>query len=282
MYYDEQFRFIQQSAPEQYPWEAIHWELWLKAVTNFRPKPQFTLDRAPFRSSSQSFPKAPAGVSMPARCAMDVDFSTSVSSVAPHTLPRNVYRVNTKGTLVRPALPIPQCHKPVTPVKVDRLKFFLNGYNASLAHFLVNGFTFGFSVGFIGKRRASQSPNLKSAIEQPQAVWNKLRKETEAGRIRGPFCCPPFPNFVCLPLGIVPKKDPSEFRLIQHLSFPFGNSVNDFIPVENSSVRYTSISDAIVVIKNLGAGCFMAKTDIKSAFRIIPIHPSNFPLLGMK
>lgn len=26
----------------------------------------------------------------------------------------------------------------------------------------------------------------------------------------------------------------------------------------------------------------MAKTDIKSAFRIIPIHPSDFPLLGMK
>ena len=38
LYYDEQFRFIRQSAPAQYPWDAIHWELWLKAVTNFRPK----------------------------------------------------------------------------------------------------------------------------------------------------------------------------------------------------------------------------------------------------
>ena len=38
LYYDEQFRFIRQSAPAQYPWVAIHWELWLKAVTNFRPK----------------------------------------------------------------------------------------------------------------------------------------------------------------------------------------------------------------------------------------------------
>ena len=36
------------------------------------------------------------------------------------------------------------------------------------------------------------------------------------------------------------------------------------------------------MIKTLGAGCFMAKTDIKSAFRIIPIHPSDFHLLGMK
>ena len=162
--------------------------------------------------------------------------------MAPHTLPRNVYRVNTKGTLVRP----------VKPVKVDRLKFFLNGYNASLAHFLVDGFTFGFRVGFISKRRAIQSPNLKSPIEQLQAVWNKLRKETEAGRIRGPFRCPPFPNLVCSPLGIVPQKDSSEFRLILHLSFPFGNSVNDFILVENCLVCYASIFDAIAVIKIWG------------------------------
>ena len=47
-------------------------------------------------------------------------------------------------------------------------------------------------------------------------------------------------------------------------------------------VRYASIEDAIFVIKQTGAGCFMAKTDIKSAFRIIPIHPSDYSLLGMK
>ncbi|KAL9951837.1 hypothetical protein ACROYT_G007745 [Oculina patagonica] len=57
LYYDEQFRFIRQSAPEQYPWDAIHWELWLKAVTNFRPKTQFPSDKGPMRFRSQSFPK---------------------------------------------------------------------------------------------------------------------------------------------------------------------------------------------------------------------------------
>lgn len=165
---------------------------------------------------------------------------------------------------------------------MDRLNFRLSGYDASLLLYLVNGFTFGFRVGFVGERHASQSPNLKSALEQPQIVLNKLTKECEAGRIIGPFSCPPFQNLVCSPLGIVPKKDPSEFRLIQHLSYPPGTSVNDHIPDANSSVRYASISDAITVIKRLGAGCFMAKTDIKPSFRIIPIHPSDFPLLGMK
>ena len=57
LYYDEQFRFIRQSAPAQYPWDTIHLELWLKAVTNFRPKTQFSSDKEPLRSLSQSFPR---------------------------------------------------------------------------------------------------------------------------------------------------------------------------------------------------------------------------------
>ena len=165
---------------------------------------------------------------------------------------------------------------------MDRLNFFLTGYHPPLRQFLVNGFSYGFRVGFVGERRAAQSPNLKSALEQPQAVRRTFRKELETGRIRGPFPRPPFREFVCSPLGIVPKKVLSEFRLIQRLSYPCGSSVNDYIPERTSSVHYASISDAITVIKQLGAGCFMAKTDIKSAFRIIPIDPSDFPLLGMK
>ena len=38
-FYDDQFRYIRQSAPDQYPWDTIHWELWLRAVTNFRARP---------------------------------------------------------------------------------------------------------------------------------------------------------------------------------------------------------------------------------------------------
>ena len=212
---------------------------------------------------------------------MGVGLTTYASNVAHPTLPHNVPLVNnTKETPLRPALQL-QRHKPVPPVKVDRLNFFLTGYHPPLRQFLVNGFSYGFRVGFVGERRAAQSPNLKSALEQPQAFRNKLLEELDAGRIRGPFPRPPFRDFVCFPLDIVPKKVPSEFRLIQYLSYPCGSSVNDYIPERTSSVRYASISDAIWVLKQLGAGCFMAKTDIKSAFRIIPLHPSDFPLLGM-
>ena len=80
----------------------------------------------------------------------------------------------------------------------------------------------------------------------------------------------------------MPKKSPGEFRLIHHLSYTAGSSVNESIPKELASVRYATIDDAIRLIKSLGKGCFLAKTDIKSAFRIIPVSPNDFPLLGME
>lgn len=58
-FYNEQFRYIRQSAPDQYPWETIHWELWLKVVINFRARPeQPKPDMAsPGTCPGQSFPK---------------------------------------------------------------------------------------------------------------------------------------------------------------------------------------------------------------------------------
>ena len=58
--------------------------------------------------------------------------------------------------------------------------------------------------------------------------------------------------------------------------------MNDGIPHEYSSVSYANIEDAIRFIKKAGHGCFLAKTDIQSAFRIIPINPKDYHLLGMK
>ena len=117
-----------------------------------------------------------------------------------------------------------------------------------------------------------RSQNLKSAKDNPTSVTEKLSKELTAGRIVGPFDVPPFDPFRVSPLGITPKKSPGEFRLIHHLSYP----------KQLATVRYATIDDAIRLIKSLGKGCFLAKTDIKSAFRIIPVSPNDFPLLGME
>ena len=94
---------------------------------------------------------------------------------------------------------------------------------------------------------------------------------------------PPFPNFRCSPSGIFPKKDPSEFRLIHHLHhFPWGFSVNDFSRDYCSTVKNASVGDAMKLLKRLGKGCFMAKTDVEPVFRIFPIHLADYSLLGLR
>ena len=95
---------------------------------------------------------------------------------------------------------------------------------------------------------------------------NKLAKEIHAGRIIGPFDQPPLDNLRVSPLGVIPKKQPGEFRMIHHLSFPQGGSVNDFIPQEFCSVNYATVDNAVHIIRRLGKGCAMAKTDVTSAF----------------
>ena len=75
----------------------------------------------------------------------------------------------------------------------------------------------------------SNSKNLASALQHPVIVDNKLEKEISLNRIAGPFPSPPFSNLVISPLGVVPKKAEGEFRLIHHLSYPEGGSVNDCI-----------------------------------------------------
>ena len=176
--------------------------------------------------------------------------------------------------LLQPQLP--------TPVKVDNLKILLHGYTPNIVDTLISGFSFGFRIHFHGAEQSFEASNLRSALDNSVVVDAKLRKELEAGQIAGPFGGPPFPNFRVSPLGLVPKKQLGEFRMIHHLSFPKGTSVNDGIPDAETSVRYATVDDAIRLIKQAGPGCFLAKTDIQNAFRIIPINPADYHLLGIK
>ncbi|XP_066444898.1 uncharacterized protein [Eleutherodactylus coqui] len=108
----------------------------------------------------------------------------------------------------------------------------------------------------------------------------KLLKEVELGRMAGPFREPPFVNLRVSPLGLVPKKEAGKFRLIHHLSYPSGESVNDGISKEQAAVSYASFDCAVALVRQAGKGAWLAKADIESAFRLLPVHPQCFHLLG--
>ena len=139
-----------------------------------------------------------------------------------------------------------------TNVVVTERRIMAGAFMISLTHnFFVK---YGFHLFSVGQSKPYESPNLLSAKQQPLVVDQKLAKELATHRFAGPFDTPPFPIFRVSPLGIVPKKTPRDFRMIHHLSYPRGKSVNDGISHEHSSVHYADIDMAITRIKQSGVG----------------------------
>lgn len=174
--------------------------------------------------------------------------------------------------------------KPVTPVNIDLLQDLLEDHpDKNFSSRLCSGLREGFTIGYKGPRSPKIAKNLRSALQHPLIIEENLLEEVELGRVVGPFESPPFTNLQVYPLGLVPKKNSSKWRTIFHLSYPKGtsDSINANIPIEDFPLQYIKVEDAISLIHEFGEGTFMTKTDIKSAFRIIPVHPNDWELLGM-
>ncbi|XP_048578830.1 uncharacterized protein LOC125560693 isoform X2 [Nematostella vectensis] len=170
-----------------------------------------------------------------------------------------------------------------TPIKIDLLEQELSSHpDREFVTSLLNSLRFGARIGFDGTQKSRVSPNLISARVHPEIISKNIEKEVNLGRMAGPFSAPPLPNFQCHPVGVVPKKHSADWRTIYHLSFPEGDSINDGIPKDPYSLQYVRVDDAISILTSLGKGAFMAKTDLKSAFRLIPIHPNDWNLLGVR
>ena len=58
--------------------------------------------------------------------------------------------------------------------------------------------------------------------------------------------------------------------------------MNNGIPQHLCSLSYVSVDDAILNILQLGKGTMLAKINIKSAFRLLPVHSTDWYLLAMK
>lgn len=85
------------------------------------------------------------------------------------------------------------------------------------------------------------------------------------------------------PIGIIPKPhQPGRYRLIVDLSAPRGASINDGIPAELSSLAYITVDQAARLVARSGRGALMAKTDLHSAYRHVPVHQEDQRLLGLE
>ena len=74
------------------------------------------------------------------------------------------------------------------------------------------------------------------------------------------------------PLAAIEKPD-GDVRLIHDLSHPLGSSLNDYATKEEC--QYESLQDAL---DSLSPDMYMAKCDLKWAYRSVPIRPDHSPL----
>ena len=152
---------------------------------------------------------------------------------------------------------------------------------------------FGFPLGFEGslenlhsKDQIWKYKNHTGATEFPQHINSYIKKESQHGAILGPFKDNPFADkLIVSPLNTVPKKDPTERRIIMDLSFPKGNAINDYIEKneylgESTQTIFPKVDDFVELIKTKGKGCMLFKKDLKHAYRQISVEPSQYNLVS--
>ena len=111
----------------------------------------------------------------------------------------------------------------LTPIRVGQLSTWLEGFHQADRGTLVRGFQIGFDVGYDDPHRVTQCANLKSALELPHIIDNKIKRS----------------------LAVLPKKQHGSYRLMHHLSHPAGSSINENIPHDLCTVQYQTIVNMV-------------------------------------
>ena len=163
-----------------------------------------------------------------------------------------------------------------TPLCWDALATALASHpDQAFAGYITDGLRFGFRIGFqyISPLRSATS-NMFSARMHLQVVTDYLQAELSRGRMLGPFhSVRDLPPLQINRFGVIPKgHNTGKWRLITDLSFPRGRSVNDGIDPSLCSLSYTTVDDIAATMATLGVGALIAKVDVESAYRLIPVH----------
>ena len=141
--------------------------------------------------------------------------------------------------------------------------------------FIIEGLSSGFPLVDTQPQLipACKSKNHFSAHQFRERVEDRLKEEMEDGNYK---ICNENQVTLVSPLSVVQKPD-GDIRLIHDLSFPKDNSLNDFANKE--PCQYEDIKTAIQM---LSPGSWMAKCDLKWAYRSVPIRTDHQTLTGLQ
>ena len=155
----------------------------------------------------------------------------------------------------------------------------------AFARYICCGLRYGFRIGCASSiRLKSESANMGSAIDHPDVVSKYIAKEPALGRMVGPLISSASRQGLHISrFGVIPKDhDTGKWGLITDLSYMRGHSVNDSINPALCPLSYTTVDEIADLAAQLGRGALLAKVDIESAYRLIPVHPDDHSLLAVK
>ena len=170
-----------------------------------------------------------------------------------------------------------------TPLSLEDWALELSDHpDREFVKFILDGIANGFRIGF-NRSQPLQPAVANLQCTNPQVITEYLGRETALNRM---WKCPrgyvPRGGHIS-PLGLIPKKNkPGKWRMIMDLSAPQGWSVNDGIDSELSSLSYSSIDQLAALVVSEGKGSWLVKADIKEAYRMVPVHPEDQHLLGVR
>ena len=171
-----------------------------------------------------------------------------------------------------------------TPLCLPAWCIILKNYpDKPLLQFVPEGISKGLCIGFVDPQSSLNSArsNSLSACKHPDVVTEYLCSEVSLGRFVGSFPPHAVPHVHVNHLGVISKRQPGKWTLIVDLSRPKEHSINDGIPANICSLQYVTIDEAIKGIIQSGQRTRLAKIDVKSAFRLLPLHPADRHLLGI-
>ena len=116
--------------------------------------------------------------------------------------------------------------------------------------------------------------NYSSALTEHDAVEAQILTEIKEGRY---IVVNEKPQIVSA-LGAIPKPD-GGIRLIHDCSRPYGRAINDFASI-NSKIKYQSVQHATNIISKSN-GYYLAKLDLKHAYRSVKIDPNHYKYAGL-
>ena len=141
-----------------------------------------------------------------------------------------------------------------------------------LVTFLLNGIGNGFPIGADTSAVVLEPVhhNLPSEAENSDVIDSYISSEVAEQCIRGPV--PYLPQIHISPMGIIPKpSQPGRWRFIADLSSPKGKSINDAISTQLCTLHYSRVNHVAQLVRSLGKGTFLAKLDLKSTYRVVPV-----------